>query len=405
MAPSIASVKRKNAAKAKAREAPKPQRVDESDDSEGMPPLQNVASCFVAADGASTSGEKKDQVPEGSGEEKENAQKATATQEEAKKSKGGAGPKDGGDKDVDKSAKDRDADGMPPLTAEPSVGPPRLRPVTFSKGSQPSKLFNFAPINDSIDAAYKHLDLDPCMTDDSLRIEADKLMGSETSAQRGHSDTSSRLGALLTILCSRTKLHSIPSAPSTTHTLQRQLRLLYLSEAQLHMTNVRLPLPEDAVVPSDVELRTDSMAQELLMDERQAHDRTRERVKQAQIALEKATTAQVAARNRAEKSEGEAKSLRGEVSKLRGEKDELKLQAKEGYAAKHEAEKEVEKLRDEMERYKREAQVSTAGPDKKDFVIQRLGKQVQDLTKQLRVKTDENLKLMLDLATAGVGDA
>ncbi|GAA6001635.1 uncharacterized protein JCM10292_004969 [Rhodotorula paludigena] len=384
MAPSIASVKRKNAAKAKAKEAPKPQRVDESDDSEGMPPLQNVASCFVAADRASTSGEKKDQVPEGSGEEKENAQKATATQEEAKKSKGGAGPKDGGDKDVDKSAKDGDADGMPPLTAEPSVGPPRLRPVTFSKGSQPSKLFNLAPINDSIDAAYKHLDLDPCMTDESLRIEADKLMGSETSAQRGHLETSSRLGALLTILCSRTKLHSIPSAPSTTHTLQRQLRLLYLSEAQLHMTNVRLPLPEDAVVPSDVELRTDSMAQEHLMDERQAHERTRERVKQA---------------------EGEAKSLRGEVSKLRGEKDELKLQVKEGYAAKHVTEKEVEKLKDEVERYKREAQVSTAGPDKKDFVIQRLGKQVQDLTKQLRVKTDENLKLVLDLATAGVGDA
>lgn len=169
-------------------------------------------------------------------------------------------------------------------------------------------------------------------------------------------ETSSRLGALLTILCSRTKLHSIPSAPSTTRTLQRQLRLLYLSEAQLHMTNVRLPLPEDAVVPSDVELRTDSMAQEHLMDERQAHERTRERVKQAQIALEKATTAQVAARNRAEKSEGEAKSLRGEVSKLRGEKDELKLQVKEVYAAKHETEKEVEKLKDEVERYKREAQ-------------------------------------------------
>ena len=185
---------------------------------------------------------------------------------------------------------------------------------------------------------------------------------SQTSAQRGHKDTSSRLGALLTILCSRTDLKTIPDAPSTSHSLARSLRLLYLSEAQLHLTNLHLPLPADAVVPSDVDLRTDAMAYDFLADERKAHDRTRERLKQAQVGLEKATTSGTAARTKADKCEAEAKSLRGEVSRLKGEGDILKDQAREGFRAKDEVLREVDRLKEDVERYKREAQGASMWP-------------------------------------------
>ena len=178
----------------------------------------------------------------------------------------------------------------------------------------------------------------------------------QRSAQRGHKDTSSRLGALLTILCSRTALHTIPSAPSTSHTLARLLRLLYLSEAQLHLTDLHLPLPADAVVPSDVDLRTEASALEFLNEERQAHDRTRERLRQAQVGLEKATSSGTAARTKADKSEAEAKSLRGEVSRLKGECEILKDQAREGFKAKDDVLRDVDRLKEDVERHRREAQ-------------------------------------------------
>ncbi|GAA6053258.1 hypothetical protein JCM3770_002682 [Rhodotorula araucariae] len=338
---------------------------------------------------------------------------------------------------------------MPPLTdqADKSGGAggdePKLRIVAFSQGTTQSKLFDFAPFEkDGVEGAFKHLGLDPGLSDSALQSEAAKLMSSEVRSisrvsgaerlpdapqgcpdlpyqrpagaqQRGHTkDTPARLGALLTILCSRTSLHSIPQAPSTTYSLERALRLMYLSEAQLHLTDVRLPLPADAVVASDVDLRTDTSAYEYLTDERAAHDRTRERLRGAQIALEKSTSAGAAARSKAERSEGEAKSLRGEVSRLKSEGEFLKAQAKEGYAAKDAVEREVDRLKEDVDRYRREAQDArdtlarsppppTPGADKKDFVVQRLSKQVVELTKQLKAKNDENLKLMLELATAG----
>ncbi|BGP43153.1 hypothetical protein JCM10449v2_007177 [Rhodotorula kratochvilovae] len=331
--------------------------------------------------------------------------------------------------DVERAGKDADdSDGdMPPLTDQAGDKPvggaeaPKPRAVTFGNGATKSKLFDFEPWEkDGVEGAYKHLGLDPGLSDAALQSEATKLMSSEgcpdlplqRSAERGHKDTSSRLGALLTILCSRTSLHTIPQAPSTTHSLARALRLLYLSEAQLHLTDVRLPLPADAVVPSDVDLRTESSAYEHLTDERTAHDRTRERLRAAQIALEKSTSAATAAKSKAERCEGEAKSLRGEVSRLKSEGDLLKAQAKEGYAAKDAVEREVDRLKEEVERYRREAQDARdalsrspppppPGSDKKDFVVQRLSKQVVELTRQLKAKNDENLKLMLELATVG----
>ncbi|GAA5839257.1 hypothetical protein JCM9279_002643 [Rhodotorula babjevae] len=299
--------------------------------------------------------------------------------------------------------KDSDDD-MPALTDEAGVAGRKvvLRPVTFGKGTTKSKLFDFEPFEaDGVEAAYKHLGLDPKLTDSALQSEATKIMSSETSAQRGHKDTSSRLGALLTILCSRTDLKTIPEAPSTSHSLARSLRLLYLSEAQLHLTALHLPLPADAVVPSDVDLRTDAMAYDFLTDERKAHERTRERLKQAQVGLEKATTSGTAARTKADKCEAEAKSLRGEVSRLKGEGDILKDQAREGFRAKDEVLREVDRLKEDVERHKREAQAAAPGSDKKDFVVQRLSKQVVELNKQLRAKQDENLKLVLELATRG----
>ncbi|GAA5900814.1 hypothetical protein JCM8208_004618 [Rhodotorula glutinis] len=300
---------------------------------------------------------------------------------------------------------DKDSDNdMPALTDEAGVAGRKVvvRPVTFAKGTTKSKLFDFEPFEvDGVEEAYKHLGLDPKLTDSALQSEATKIMSSETSAQRGHKDTSSRLGALLTILCSRTDLKTVPEAPSTSHSLARSLRLLYLSEAQLHLTNLHLPLPADAVVPSDVDLRTDDMAYDFLADEKKAHERTRERLKQAQLGLDKATSAGTAARTKADKCEAEAKSLRGEVSRLKSEGDILKDQAREGFRAKDEVLREVDRLKEDVERYKREAQAAAPGSDKKDFVVQRLSKQVIELNKQLRVKQDENLKLTLELATRG----
>ncbi|BGP51356.1 hypothetical protein JCM10450v2_007294 [Rhodotorula kratochvilovae] len=350
---------------------------DDSDDD--MPPLQPLDPAKAAAD------EKK--------KEEEESKKAAMSKS-----------------DVERAGKDADdSDGdMPPLTDQAGDKPaggaeaPKPRAVTFGHGATKSKLFDFEPWEkDGVEGAYKHLGLDPSLSDAALQSEATKLMSSERSAERGHKDTSSRLGALLTILCSRTSLHTIPQAPSTTHSLARALRLLYLSEAQLHLTDVRLPLPADAVVPSDVDLRTESSAYEHLPDERTAHDRTRERLRAAQIALEKSTSAATAAKSKAERCEGEAKSLRGEVSRLKSEGDLLKAQAKEGYAAKDAVEREVDRLKEEVERYRREAQAPPPGSDKKDFVVQRLSKQVVELTRQLKAKNDENLKLMLELATVG----
>ncbi|KPV72079.1 uncharacterized protein RHOBADRAFT_56206 [Rhodotorula graminis WP1] len=158
------------------------------------------------------------------------------------------------------------------------------------------------------------------------------------------------------------------------------------------------------------------MAYDFLADERKAHDRTRERLKQAQLGLDKATSSGTAARTKADKCEAEAKSLRGEVSRLKSEGDILKDQAREGFRAKDEVLREVDRLKEDVERYKREAQdardalarappPAAPGSDKKDFVVQRLSKQVVELTKQLRAKNDENraspLKLVLELATRG----
>ncbi|BGO95210.1 hypothetical protein NBRC10512_000993 [Rhodotorula toruloides] len=338
-----------------------------------------------------------------------------------KSSTGGAKADDGDDSDAS----------MPPLTDEAGP-PPSLRNPDFSHGKTESRLFNFDAF-EGIEGAYKHLGMDPRLSDQAVRVQADKIMAGEVrlafgsfslsslihlfhrsqrASDRGGKDTSSRLAALLVIVCSRVPSLQAVQTPSTLNTLARTLRLLYLSEAQLHLTDIRLPLPPGAVVPSDVDIRCDDIALTQLSDERLAHDRTRDRLRQSQLQVEKATSATSAAKSKADKAEGEAKSLRKELGQVKSEMAEFKVEIKEGYAAKEKVEKERDELKDEVERLKKEVQaspapslVSSISSDKKDFVIQRLSKQVQELTKQVKQKNDENLKLMLQLGGMGLDDA
>ncbi|BGP35060.1 hypothetical protein JCM10296v2_006890 [Rhodotorula toruloides] len=299
---------------------------------------------------------------------------------------------------------------MPPWTDE--AGPaPALRNPDFSHGKTASRLFNFDAF-EGIEGAYKRLGMDPRLSDQAVRVQADKIMAGEGASDRGGKDTSSRLAALLVIVCSRVSSFQAVQTHSTLNTLARTLRLLYLSEAQLHLTDIRLPLPPGAVVASDVDIRCDDIALTQLSGERLAHDRTRDRLRQSQLQVEKATSATSAAKSKADKAEGEAKSLRKELGQVKSEMAEFKVEIKEGYAAKEEVEKERDELKEEVERLKREAQaspapslVSSISSDKKDFVIQRLSKQVQELTKQVKQKNDENLKLMLQLGGMGLDHA
>ncbi|GAA6044441.1 hypothetical protein JCM8097_006648 [Rhodosporidiobolus ruineniae] len=353
-------------------------------------------------------------------------------------------------------------DSMPPLTSVDGANaapPPPLREPAFGRGKTESKLFDFEgfePVEDDeerrkekkgqekgVRAAYRLLGWKESMGDKEVVKKAEEIMAGEVcrtlplsslygadprslaqrSSDRSGKSTSPRLGAVLTIVASRTSLHNFNAlGKSDERSLYRVLRTLYLSEAQLHLTSVRLPLPDQAVVPSDVDLRLDSAALEFLEHERTQHDATRQKLSEVRLAAEKATSSAAAARTKADKVEAEAKSLRGAVQVLKTEKDDLKEQAKDGWEAKRRVEEEVEDLKADKRRWMREAQdakdeadrlrrtarsspsptvasiPSSVSGDKKDFVILMLRKQVEKLNAQLHDKQNEILKLMTDMS-------
>ncbi|GAA6024042.1 hypothetical protein JCM10207_004500 [Rhodosporidiobolus poonsookiae] len=343
-------------------------------------------------------------------------------------------PKPTPSKPAPPAAIDDSDDDMPPLTDSTAPAPPKkdvpVRAVSWAKGTLPSRLFAFDKLEKSggggVEGAYELLGWRKDSTDGEVIRKAEEIMATERSAANSNKSTSPRLAALLLILCSRAPpIASFSTSTSTAASIARLLRLLYLSEAQLHLSALHLPLPPDAVVPSDVDLRTDASAVDHLTAERTAHETTRSKLRAAQLAAEQATSGATAARSRAERVEAEAKSLRGEVSALRGERDELRAQAREGWEAKRRCEDEVGEARAEGRRWRREAEdakdeadrlrrsgsrtssvptlstssiPSSVSSDKKDFVIARLSKQVQQLNQQLKDKNEEIVKLMCDMS-------
>ncbi|GAA5915256.1 hypothetical protein JCM6882_003385 [Rhodosporidiobolus microsporus] len=311
-------------------------------------------------------------------------------------------------------------DDMPPLTEGPSkpAAMKEVKDVNFSKGKGESKLFDWEGFEDKeggkalTKKAYEVLGWKTTWGDEEVVRKAEEIMNTERSSQRSGKSTSSRLGAVLVIICSRSSsLNSFP-ASSTSRSLARVLRLLYLSEAQLHLATLRLPLPPGALNPSDIDLRVDASALEQLEAEKATHEASKKKLKDVQARVDQSTSAATVARGKAEKAEGEVKSLRGELDKLKAEKEELKTQAKDGWAEKSRVESEVEELKAEGKRLRREAQASRPSPlptptassssvsgDRKDFVIQHLSKQVTNLNRQLKEKNDEILRLMTDMAT------
>lgn len=84
-----------------------------------------------------------------------------------KSGSGGAKEDDGDDSDAS----------MPPLTDEAGP-PPALRDPEFSHGKTQSRLFNFDAF-EGIAGAYKHLGMDPRLSDQAVRVQADKIMAGE----------------------------------------------------------------------------------------------------------------------------------------------------------------------------------------------------------------------------------
>ncbi|GAA5948690.1 hypothetical protein JCM10213_004385 [Rhodosporidiobolus nylandii] len=328
-------------------------------------------------------------------------------------------------------------DDMPPLTQSGGGGSTgkkekdvEVKEPDFARGTVESKLFDwdFEEHGKGIEGAYKLLGWRKGMSDDEVVKKAEEIMGSERSSQRSGKSTSSRLGAVLLIVCSRASTFNAFPAASTSHSIARVLRLLYLSEAQLHLAHIRLPLPPGAYNPSDIDLRVDAAALEQLEAEKAAHDATKKRLQNVQASQDKATSGATVARAKADKNEQEAKGLRAEVSKLKNEKEELKLQSREGWEAKKKLEDEAESAQLEVKRWKREAQdardevdrlrrnasrasavptISTIpsgiGADKKDFVISKLSQQVSQLNMQLKEKNEELVKLMYDMSDMASG--
>ncbi|GAA5948706.1 hypothetical protein JCM10213_004390 [Rhodosporidiobolus nylandii] len=320
---------------------------------------------------------------------------------------------------------DESDDDMPPHTQSGWGGSAgkkekdiEVKEPEFARGTVESKLFDwdFEDHGKGIEGAYKLLGWRKGMSDDEVVKKAEEIMGSERSSQRSGKSTSSRLGAVLLIVCSRASTFNAFPAASTSHSIARVLRLLYLSEAQLHLAHIRLPLPPGAYNPSDIDLRVDAAALEQLEAEKAAHDATKKRLQNVQASQDKATSGATVARAKADKNEQEAKGLRAEVSKLKNEKEELKLQSREGWEAKKKLEDEAESAQLEVKRWKREAQASRAssvpnistipsgiGADKKDFVISKLSQQVSQLNMQLKEKNEELVKLMYDMSDMASG--
>ncbi|BGP27356.1 hypothetical protein JCM10295v2_006324 [Rhodotorula toruloides] len=121
-----------------------------------------------------------------------------------------------------------------------------------------------------------------------------------------------------------------------------------------------------------------------------------DKIMAGKLQVEKATSATSAARSKADKVEGEAKSSRKKLGQVKGEIPKIKVEFKEGYAAREKFEKERDELKDEVERLRKEVQVLFLPPladfassslarfvtrlvhlaDKKHFVSQRISKQV-----------------------------
>ncbi|GAA5978578.1 hypothetical protein JCM11641_002776 [Rhodosporidiobolus odoratus] len=342
---------------------------------------------------------------------------------------------------------DSDSDVSPLTSSSPTTStsaspskttkPAAVYESPFSTGQGESKLFDWdfggngngsGKEKGKVEEAYEVLRWKKGWGDEGIGRRVEEIMATERSSFRSGKITSTRLGAVLLILCSRAPPQSLTSpGSSTSRTLPRLSRLLYLSEAQLYLAPLHLPLPPGASNPSDLDLQVDASALDQLESERQAHKTTNDWLTAALVAQDKATSQATALRDKAEKVQGEVRGFKAEVARLKSEKEEVKVRCREGWGEKERIEGELAKEREEARRFRREMSdakdeverlrraarttplptvssiPSSISPDKKDFVIARLSKLVQELNRNLKDKNDEIVKLMLEMSEMAGG--